>query len=942
MDKLFLTILNMSFTGAFVIAVICLVRLPLKKAPKIISYCLWAVAGFRLVFPFSIESIFSLIPFNAQPIPTDIAMQQTPRINSGIPFMNSAVSEILPVAPPQASVNPLRIWTSIGTDVWLFGFCVFTIYGIFSFIVMKRKMKDSIHIKENIYKSENIKSPFVLGIFNPKIYLPTGLTEHETDYILLHEKTHIRRHDHIIKFFAYFVVCVHWFNPLAWIAFLLMGVDMEMSCDERVLKEIGGELKKDYSMSLLSLATERRFISGSPLAFGEGGIKERIKNVLNFKKSSRVVIFGAITLVAILTVGFAVNRNSQTASDGAGGIDELNGIAEMAIVYEAIPNSPFKDITLIPNANYESVSSIIPVYREIFLDNYERGKQIGFAEGEEGMNWRIYEIKNYRQDYLLAVNDIGTEHVMSTYRAEVLKQYVIENTTEKEKFEKLAAVTLFKDGSANLTTPPISSFAFVEPYYYTFKDDELLIHYENSSTFAIFDVMDDDTLAFKSSTVPLFADKGARYINSPDYYPSKTPTTTYKPQKWIDFKNSIDSENGALYWDSIGEIKLDEFPDTTFTCTSEKLTATKKFNNEEIRMELFEGMPIWEVYFADLNGDELPEICANVSFGSGIVDNSILIYDYAHSQLHNLSDRMIFDYYLSIEDDQLTIRQKDFMDTKTLARGTMGLFTSGGFGYNLITFGIDRTIPEDKIPPTVSTSNPPTTTVAPTIIRTPSSTIPSRTDAPNISLEEAITKAIIDNNDNEHIKTHYKTEAHEIIGTDETDETLTVYAVALFESFTFNGEKLHSASGNLTPVAISFKKGANKTYTLTEYLVPEIGSKNNAFFEEKLPNEILVETDTQNLILKTLRNAQKNFGLKDYIAPQIKLLKPLEIAKGSALNWENYFEITDDTDGKISLSDAYIGHGIIDSNQTGNYDLQVIVRDNAGNETRSLYNAIIK
>lgn len=313
MDKLFLTILNMSLTGSFVIAAICLARLPLKTAPKVISYCLWTVAGFRLVFPFSIESVFSLIPFKAQTIPSDIAMQLAPHIDSGIPFVDNAISSVLPAAARTVSVNPLQIWITIGTFLWLAGIAAMLIYGMVSFALLKQKMKEAAHIEANIYEAENIKSPFVLGIFRPKIYLPTGLSEQESGYILLHEQTHIRRRDHIVKFAAYFILCLHWFNPLVWAAFFLMSVDMELSCDECVLKEMGGEIKKDYSLLLLSLATERRIIGGSPLAFGEGGVKERIKNVLNFKKPSRVIVAAATALVIVLSVGFMFNR----ATDGS-------------------------------------------------------------------------------------------------------------------------------------------------------------------------------------------------------------------------------------------------------------------------------------------------------------------------------------------------------------------------------------------------------------------------------------------------------------------------------------------------------------------------------------------------------------------------------------------------------------------------------------------------
>lgn len=308
MDKLFLTVLNMSLTGAFVIAVICVARLLLKKAPKIISYCLWAVAGFRLVLPVSIESVFSLLPFKAQAIPPDIAMQAIPRIDSGIPFVNNAVSGILPAAAPAASVNPLQVWTAIGALVWLAGAAIMFLYGGASFVILQRKMRGAAHVEANIYEAQTIKSPFVLGVFKPRIYLPAGLSGRERSYILLHEQTHIRRRDHIIKFAAYFILCLHWFNPLAWAAFLLMGVDMELSCDERVLKEMGGQTKAEYSLSLLSLATQGRIFGGSPLAFGEGGVKERIKNVLNFKKPSRIIIVAAVALAAVLSVGFAVDR----------------------------------------------------------------------------------------------------------------------------------------------------------------------------------------------------------------------------------------------------------------------------------------------------------------------------------------------------------------------------------------------------------------------------------------------------------------------------------------------------------------------------------------------------------------------------------------------------------------------------------------------------------
>ena len=312
MDKVFLTILNMSLTGSFVIVVICLARLLLKKAPKIISYFLWVAAGFRLVFPFSIESMFSLIPFQTQTISLDVVTQHIPQIDSGV--ASNIISGALPAAALSNSVSPLQILTAIGSNLWFLGVAVMLVYGVSSYLLVKRRMRECDCVGANLYESENIRSPFVLGIIAPKIYIPTGLSLKEREYILLHEQTHIRRHDQIIKLMAYFVLCLHWFNPLVWVAFLLMGMDMEMSCDEYVLKDLGGEIKRDYSISLLSLATERRVVSGSPLAFGEDGVKRRIKNVLSYRKSSRVVVALAIVFVAVLSLGLVGSRTSSASS----------------------------------------------------------------------------------------------------------------------------------------------------------------------------------------------------------------------------------------------------------------------------------------------------------------------------------------------------------------------------------------------------------------------------------------------------------------------------------------------------------------------------------------------------------------------------------------------------------------------------------------------------
>ena len=312
LDRIFLQVLNMSFTGGIIILFVLLARLVLRRAPKVFSYALWAVVLFRLVCPFSFESVFSLLPVNAKPIPDDILLSQTPQITTGIAFVNRAVNNSLPAPDVAASVNPLQIWVSISSYLWLLGIAVLLIYSIVSLIKLQRRLKGATLERDNIYLSDTIDTPFVMGFVRPKIYLPSTLGEEEKQYIILHEQTHIKRLDHVVKILSFFVLCLHWFNPLIWVAFFLSGKDMEMSCDEAVIKELGTEVKKDYSSSLLTLSTGRRIVGGTPLAFGEGDTKGRIKNVLNYKQPAFWVVVVAVISVVALCVGLAANPAGLT------------------------------------------------------------------------------------------------------------------------------------------------------------------------------------------------------------------------------------------------------------------------------------------------------------------------------------------------------------------------------------------------------------------------------------------------------------------------------------------------------------------------------------------------------------------------------------------------------------------------------------------------------
>jgi len=310
MSELFLTVLNMSLKASYVILFVIIVRLLLKKAPKVFSYALWGVVAFRLIIPISVESMFSLMPrnTNAVPIPNDIIYQQSPKINSGIKAVDSFVNNSLPVPAIEASVNPLQFYVEIGAYIWLLGIAALLVYSFVSGLVLKRQLKGAILIEKNIFEAHNLQTPFVIGLISPRIYLPVGLGKEERDYILLHEQIHVHRKDHIIKALAFLILSIHWFNPLVWIAFMLMGTDMELSCDERVMRAMNNvNIKKPYANLLLSLAAERHIINGSPLAFGEGNVKLRIKNVLNYKRPTFWLTAGAIAVTIIVAVGLLTN-----------------------------------------------------------------------------------------------------------------------------------------------------------------------------------------------------------------------------------------------------------------------------------------------------------------------------------------------------------------------------------------------------------------------------------------------------------------------------------------------------------------------------------------------------------------------------------------------------------------------------------------------------------
>ena len=323
MHRLFPTICNMSLTASVVIVAVLLVRLLLRRAPKVFSYALWAVVLFRLLCPVSITSAVSLMGAVGAPVqertqrtsaveyvPADIVRSSgTPTVTTlpqeTLPVINSPAKTTAPAAvtaPEPAAALPLSGPMVVLTGAWLAGMALLLAYSAVSMLRLRRRLVGAVLLADNIYLADHIPSPFVMGLFRPKIYLPSTLKETERGYILRHEQYHIRRRDYLVKFLAFLALCVHWFNPLVWVAFVLAGKDMEMSCDEAVVKELGEDIRADYSASLLSLATGHRIVAGMPLAFGEGDTGGRIRNLLKWKRPRP----WAIAVCAVVCVGLIV------------------------------------------------------------------------------------------------------------------------------------------------------------------------------------------------------------------------------------------------------------------------------------------------------------------------------------------------------------------------------------------------------------------------------------------------------------------------------------------------------------------------------------------------------------------------------------------------------------------------------------------------------------
>ena len=641
---LFLKVLNMSISALWLVIAVVLLRFALKKAPKWTHVLLWSMVALRLICPFTMESALSLIP-SAQTVSPEIMLSPTPSVDTGVEAVNDVVNPMIQstFAPnPATSANPLQILIPVASALWLLGMGIMLMYLLVSYVLLRRKVSSAVCLNQNIYQCGAVDSPFILGIVRPRIYLPVTIQERDIPHVLSHERAHLRRRDHWWKPLGYLILTLHWFNPGVWLAYWLLCRDIELACDEKVIRELGRQRQADYSQALLNCSIHRRSIASCPLAFGEVGVKQRVRNILNYKKPAFWVILVALVVCAVVAVCFLTNPVTAEAPFG-----------QDWYIQEFLYTADFgsADIGSIPLDAYPyEVTTIDHVLLRVQY-RLDRNGDFSALESDTG-KWA--KLGTFREYHLSMVNFdeyFKSESQWHTrlYRPEKLRETCVRvwrldvNSTFPGRFYLL---TEQEDG-----------------YYYLFCGyDEKTSHAAN-----------------EDGSVMYWA---AKLTGTPNFSPSVT--------QWYDYL-----ENNS-YPESIddNQAQLPQFPDVTFHGEPEAVYAAS-FGT---KTAIITGMPVWNVYLCDLTGDGIPDFCSTVSYGSGIIDEHVVVYDYATGTEYTLWDRGNYDYTLCMENDKLICEKWLYPHSGLVERGELMLVRAvGGNGARLEIYVEEEKEPKGSV-----------------------------------------------------------------------------------------------------------------------------------------------------------------------------------------------------------------------------------------------------
>ena len=380
MAAVFLKLLNLSISASWLVLAVLVLRLVSKRSPKWMNVLLWGIVALRLMLPFSIESALSLIPSAETVSPAVVQFDPAPTITSGVSVIDNAVNPSLSEhfsAVPTASVNPLYVWTEIAGWVWLIGLGAMLLYALVSYLRLRRRVSVSLPIQDHIYLCDAISSPFILGVVKPRIYLPSGLDEVQRQNVLAHEQAHLARRDHWWKPLGFALLAVYWFNPVLWLAYTLLCRDIELACDERVIRTMDESAVKTYSTVLLACSMPRKAVITCPLAFGEVGVKERVKNALHYKKPAFWVVAASVAVCVVVAVCFLTNPEHETMKWAKNlRVDDVVRV-ELTIMPQAT-NKQYKDF------NADEIAEAVA------LINKSSGRYISEPESLNGSTMTLY------------------------------------------------------------------------------------------------------------------------------------------------------------------------------------------------------------------------------------------------------------------------------------------------------------------------------------------------------------------------------------------------------------------------------------------------------------------------------------------------------------------------------------------------------------------------
>lgn len=496
MENIFIKILNQSIAAGWLIIAIIILRMIFKRYTKTLLTAFWAVAALRLVLPFSVKSVFSLIP-NAATVPETILYDNTPHIDSGVYFINHAVNPAISqsLSPsPGNSVNPAQILLYFASAVWIIGVIAILCYMIVSSIILKVKLKTATYYTDGVCQSDRIKGPFVFGFISPKIYLPYNLNDSYISFVLRHEKKHIERKDHIIRPLAFLLLAFYWFNPLVWAAYILFCRDTELACDESVIKDMNVNERAEYSSALLNCSAGRPKTYACPLAFNEIGVKARIKNIIKYKRPAIWISVLAIMMCLAVAGCFLTDPVQKNAESENIEITNIHTGNEK-IKFKVTPAPAFGNATVF-NAKWINNSKDKIIFGEEFHISKTENNEVIPCDMRDNTGWTTpaYTLfpggsfeKEYSVSFYYDISAPGKYRLETDYSFEsdkntkvpVYVDFEVKNIASGEK------TYIYKDSSdiikPNLTLNENGEFTFfysaLSSYYaigkYTLEEDLL-------------------------------------------------------------------------------------------------------------------------------------------------------------------------------------------------------------------------------------------------------------------------------------------------------------------------------------------------------------------------------------------------------------------------------------------------------------------------------------